>query len=110
MPSGCGADNGHRAVAIGCQQTRAFNRVDCDVEFRASCAEALTSSQHRSFVLLTLTDDDRCVDRGVHEQISHRIDGGLICGFLFARAHVGHGGGGGGGGHPGQHPGNWVGH
>ncbi len=77
-------------------QPRALERVDSDVDLRASRAHVLAVEQHRRLVLLPLADHDDAVHRDRVEHRAHGIDGRLVGGNLVAAADPpagAHGGG-----------------
>ena len=59
-------------------QGRAFERVDGDVHLGATTADFFTDVQHRSLILLTLTNHNFAADRAGLQGVAHRIDGGAV--------------------------------
>ena len=78
-------DHGDRVrLALG-GEARALERVDRDVDLRAvAVADLLAVVEHRRLVLLALADHDDAAHLHAVEDGAHRVDGGLVGGFLLA--------------------------
>jgi len=99
-----GCEHGDRVGGAGGAQVRAFERIDGDIDLVELApspgvlprqADLLADEEHRRFVALAFTDDDRAVDRHRVEFAAHGFDRRLIRSVPIALTHrVGAGDGG----------------
>src|SRR5207248_4815691 len=64
-------------------EARPLERIDGDVDLGpGAVADVLAVEEHRRLVLLALADHDATAHRDRVEYAAHRVDGGLVRGFL----------------------------
>ena len=66
---------------------RAFQRVQRDIDFRATGTDLLTDIQHRRFIALALTDNNGAVDLQSVERRTHGVHRSLIGSLLVSPTH-----------------------
>ena len=86
--SAFGERDDSEGVALAARsEAGAVDRVHRDVDLGpVAVTDVLAVVEHRRFVLLALADDDNPVDADRSEHVAHRVDGGLVGGFLVAAA------------------------
>ena len=94
--------HGNSIVGAERTQVRAFERINCNVDFRTrgghlfSDAESRTNlfadEEHGRFVALAFADDHAATHRHAVHNLAHGLDGNLIGIFAVALAHCARGG------------------